>query len=214
MAKVKRPIDRRAALSFAAAIAGGMTGSPAAAQPQPQLEKKGARGRGSDALLYRQIEEVMEETAKIWNSQKYGNLREVWDTDDKEPWYVPEEIAEPFFTWEELDKYWNRGGDQGLRAFRWQFSNLRVKDIGTGLALAIFDHFYEYQLPFPGAVPSAGKDRCLAIFRRVKGKWRHILYAQCPQGPEAYVRMMREKMVTPDFGTFRDNVDKKPKPKS
>ena len=209
MSRAKKIIDRRAALSLASAIAAGLTGTPARAQPQPQLEHKGPRGRGSDILLYREIEEVMKTTQELWNSQSYGKLREVWDTDDPEPWYVPEEIAEPFFTWDEIDKYWNRSGGQGLRAFKWQFSNLRVKRLDTNIGLAIFDHFYEYQLPFPGAVPMAGQDRCLAIFRRAKGKWKHILYAQCPQGPEAYVRMMREKMVSPDFANFRDKVDSK-----
>jgi hypothetical protein len=204
-------VDRRAALGLATAIAAGMVGSnKVAAQPQPQLERKTPRGRGTaDSLLYRQIEEVMQETEEIWNSQQYGKLRSVWDSDDNEPWYIPEEVAEPFFSWDELERYWSRSGGQGLRAFRWQFSNLRVKKLDTNIALAIFDHFYEYQLPASGAAPMAGQDRCLAIFRRTKGKWGHILYAQCPQGPEAYVRMMREKMVRPDFGEFRDAVGRK-----
>lgn len=203
----KSPVDRRAALALAGAVAAGVTGRRAAAQPQPQFAAKGPRGKGKEALLYLEIEEVLEETQKIWNSQDYGNLKSVWDADDDEPWYVPEEIAEPFFSWPEIEKYWTRGGGQALRAFRWQFSNLRVKKLASDLALAIFDHFYEYQLPFPGAVPMAGDDRCLAIFRRSRGKWRHILYAQCPQGPEAYVRMMRERMVKPDFEAFADGVN-------
>jgi hypothetical protein len=202
-------VHRRAALAFASAIAGGLTIKAAHAQPQPQLEKRGPRDKGHDKLLYREIEEVMEETARIWNSQEFGKLRELWDTTDNEPWYIPEEIAEPFFTWDEIDRYWNRSGGQGLKAFRWQFSNLRVKRLSLDIALAIFDHFYEYQLPFPGAKPMAGQDRCLAIFRKTKGKWQHILYAQCPQGPEAYMRMMREEMVRPDFAKFRDDLDKK-----
>lgn len=77
---------------------------------------------------------------------------------------MPEEISEPSFSWPDIEKYWTRGGGHMLRAFRWQFWNLRVKRLGSDLVLAIFDHFYEYQLPFPGATPMAGNDRRLAIF--------------------------------------------------
>jgi hypothetical protein len=201
-------IDRRSAFALVAAL----SGSDALAQPQPEFAKKAPRGKGREALLYREIEEVLQKTQDIWNSQDYARLKTVWDADDEEPWYVPEEIAEPFFSWPEIERYWTRGGGQVLRAFRWQFSNLRVKKLASDLALAIFDHFYEYQLPLPGAVPMAGDDRCLAIFRRTKGRWLHILYAQCPQGPEAYVRMMRERMVRPDFAGFADGVNAPSRP--
>lgn len=203
----KSSVGRRSAVAFMTAVAAGMSAGSGRAQPQPEFAKKGPRGKGRDALLYREIEEVLTETQAIWNSQDYGNLKSVWDAHDEEPWYVPEEIAEPFFGWPEIEKYWTRGGGQVLRAFRWQFSNLRIKKLASDLVLAIFDHFYEYQLPFPGTVPMAGDDRCLAIFRRSKGKWRRILYAQCPQGPEAYVRMMRERMVKPDFEAFASGVN-------
>lgn len=36
--------------------------------------------------------------------------------------------------------------------------------------------------------------------------WRQILYAQCPLGPEAYVRAVREMIVEPAFNTFRIRV--------
>lgn len=209
----KPAVGRRAAFSLATAMAAAFTGRDAYAQAQPQFAAKGPRAKG-EALLHREISEVLNETQKIWNSQDYGRLKDVWDADDAEPWYIPEEIAEPFYSWPEIEKYWTRGGGQVLRAFRWQYSNLKVKRLERDLALAIFDHFYEYQLPFPGAQAMAGEDRCLAIFRKVKGAWRHILYAQCPQGPEAYVRMMRERMVRPDFKDFGDKVNQKPSGKS
>ena len=57
-------------------------------------------------------------------------------------WYVPEEIREPFRSWAEIDGYWGRPGS--LNAFRWQFSNLRVKSLAPDLALAfasVLDRF-------------------------------------------------------------------------
>lgn len=39
--------------------------------------------------------------------------------------------------------------------------------------------------------------------------WRQILYAQCPLGPEAYVRAVREMIVELDFNKFRIRVANK-----
>jgi hypothetical protein len=150
---------------------------------------------------------VLEQTAALWNSQQFHRLKEVWDADDPEPWYVPEEIPEPFFAWPALERYWNPGR-KVLDAFRWQFSNLKVKALAPDLTLAIFDHFYEIAVavgrPSP---PTAGFDRCLTLFRKKPEGWRHILYAQCPLGPDTYVRALRERIVSPDFEAYRKSLD-------
>jgi hypothetical protein len=122
---------------------------------------------------------------------------------------VPEEIETPFRSWPEIEKYWGPGR-RVLRAFRWQFSNLQVKSLAPDLALALFDHFYEIELAVgPPTPPTAGFDRCLAIFRRKADGWKHILYAQCPLGPDTYVRALRQRIVQPDFKAFSEQVDAK-----
>jgi hypothetical protein len=85
-----------------------------------------------------------------------------------------------------------------LRAFRWKSSNLHVKALAPDLTLALFDHFYEIELAIgrpPLPPPTAGFDRCLAMFRKKPDGWKHILYAQCPLGPDSYIRALREKIV-------------------
>ncbi len=155
--------------------------------------------------VFNAINDVLNTTRDIWNSQDFSRLKEVWDADDPEPWYVPEEIEQPFFSWPQLEKYWNPGR-KTLKGFRWDYSNLRVKLLDDDLAIAIFDHFFEIQLIFGPQEPTAGKDRVLTLFRKKPEGWRHILYAQCPLGPENYVRMLRKSLVRPDFEEFRDNL--------
>ena len=97
-----------------------------------------------------------------------------------------------------------------LRAFRWKFSNLHVKSLAPDLALALFDHFYEIEVAIgrpPLPPPTAGFDRCLTLFRKKPDGWKHILYAQCPLGPDTYIRALREKIVQPDFAKFSDEAD-------
>lgn len=201
-------IDRREALAMMMALGGmvttGVPGQVAAGAPMQPASFPEVPSSAPDEV-YEAIDRVLKTTREIWNSQDFGRLKEVWDGDDPEPWYVPEEIEQPFFAWPALEKYWNPGR-KVLEGFRWDYDNLRVKQLAPDLAIAIFDHFYEIQLIFGPKEPTAGFDRVLTLFRKKPEGWRHILYAQCPLGPESYVRALRKQIVRPDFGEFRDNL--------
>jgi hypothetical protein len=187
-------LDRRTAIGLVMALGGLAAGLPAA----------GATGAGA---LWSEIDAVLRRTEEIWNSQHFTRLKDVWDADDPEPWYVPEEIETAFRSWPEIEKYWGPPR-RVLRAFRWKFSNLHVKSLAPDLALALFDHFYEIELAVgPPSPPTAGFDRCLALFRKKPDGWKHILYAQCPLGPDTYVRVLRQKIVQPDFRDFSNRID-------
>jgi hypothetical protein len=181
-------LDRRAALGLVAGLGGWLIQEPATA------------GEGGvQAALHAEIAAVLDRTAAVWNSQHFYRLKDVWDGNDPEPWYVPEEVRTPFYSWPEIEKYW--GPERRvLRAFRWGYDDLRVKSVAPDLALAIFNHYYELELALgkPPPPPTAGFDRCLTIFRRTAGGWRHVLYAQCPSGPELYVREMGKRVGTPE----------------
>jgi hypothetical protein len=206
--KEDKSIDRREAVAMMLALGGLMAApNPAAAgahttsdTPAPDLPSS------APDEVFNAIDDVLKQTREIWNSQDFGRLKEVWDGDDPEPWYVPEEIETPFFSWPQIEKYWNPGR-KVLKGFRWDYSNLRVKQLAPDLALALFDHFYEIELIFGPQYPTAGFDRVLTIFRKTADGWRHILYAQCPLGPESYVRALRKTIVRPDFEAFRDGLE-------
>jgi hypothetical protein len=202
-----RSIDRREAVTMMLALGGLM------AVPEPT---SGGAHTTSDTPVpdipgsapedvFDAIDDVLKRTREIWNSQDFARLKEVWDANDPEPWYVPEEVETPFLSWPQIEKYWNPGR-KVLKGFRWDYSNLRVKQLAPDLALALFDHFYEIELIFGPQDPTAGFDRVLTLFRKTPEGWRHILYAQCPLGPETYVRALRKTIVRPDFESFRDNL--------
>ena len=58
------------------------------------------------ANLNGEIEAVLSQAEEIWNSQDYARLKELWDTDDAEPFYLAEEQDDWLFGWEQLEKYW------------------------------------------------------------------------------------------------------------
>jgi hypothetical protein len=193
-------VDRRTALQLMVALGGVAAGLPAVAAG-------GGSGAAAPGQLLAEIDAVLKKTEEIWNSQHFFRLKDVWDADDPEPWYVPEEVETPFRSWPEIEKYWGPGR-RVLRAFRWKFSNLHVKSLSPELALALFDHFYEIEVAVgPPTPPTAGFDRCLALFRRTPDGWKHILYAQCPLGPDTYIKALRQRIVQPDFREFSDKAD-------
>ena len=199
--------ERREALSLLLALGGlgglfaesTQAGGHQGGAPRPDIPSSAPKE------VFDAIDAVLNTTRDIWNSQDFGRLKEVWDANDPEPWYVPEEIETPFYSWPELEKYWNPGR-KVLQGFRWDYSNLRVKQLAPDLALAIFYHFFEIQLIFGPQEPTAGQDRVLTLFRKTPDGWRHILYAQCPLGPENYVRMLRRSLVRPDFEEFKEGL--------
>ena len=189
-------IDRRTALQMMVALGGLAAVLPGDAETE-----------ASPTQLWTEIDAVLRKTEEIWNSQHFFRLKDVWDADDPEPWYVPEEIETPFRSWPQIEKYWGPSR-RVLRAFRWQFSNLHVKALAPDLTLALFDHFYEIDLAIgPPTPPTAGFDRCLTIFRKKPDGWKHILYAQCPLGPDTYLKTLRQKIVAPDFKDFSNQMD-------
>ena len=203
-----QPIDRREAMAMMLAL-GGLMAVPKPASggahvatdaPLPEMRSSAPED------VFTAIDAVLKRTREIWNSQDFARLKEVWDAGDPEPWYVPEEVETPFFSWSQIEKYWNPGR-KVLKGFRWDYSNLRVKQLAPDLALALFDHFYEIELIFGPQEPTAGFDRVLTLFRKTSEGWRHILYAQCPLGPETYVRALRKTIVRPDFESFRDGLE-------
>ena len=168
-------------------------------------ESEALEEAATDEDLVAEIEEVLQQTQDRWNSGERITLREMWDTEDAEPWYVPEEIVDPLTSWPELNAYWSPK-TRGLEYFKWGFGNVRAKRLAPDICMALFEHFYELKINGDSQRPFGGFDRCLAVFRKKPEGWRHILYAQCPLGAETYVRALREQAIQPDFETFRSRV--------
>ena len=161
-----------------------------------------------DPELLAEIDAVLKRTEEIWLAQEWWRLPgEIWDRDDPSPMYVAEELYDVMIGWDVLDEY-IFPEKKGLDAFRWGYSNLWVKELAPGVALALYDHWFEIKIKAPGPIgtPRHGFDRVLSIYNRKADGWRQSLYAQCPLGPDTYVRAMAEKLVQSDFDTFYKEI--------
>jgi hypothetical protein len=164
-----------------------------------------------DPKLLAEIDAVLKRTEEIWLAQEWWRLpEEVWDRDDPTPMYVAEELYDVMIGWDILDEY-IFPPKKGLDAFRWGYSNLWVKELAPGVALALYDHWFEIKIKAPGPIgtPRHGFDRVLSLYNKKPDGWRQSLYAQCPLGPDTYVRAMAEKLVGEDFDEFYRKVQNK-----
>lgn len=164
-----------------------------------------------DPKLLAEIDTVLKRTEEIWLAQEWWRLpEEIWDRDDPTPMYVAEELYDVMIGWDILDEY-IFPPKKGLDAFRWGYSNLWVKELAPGVALALYDHWFEIKIKAPGPIgtPRHGFDRVLSLYNKKPDGWRQSLYAQCPLGPDTYVRAMAEKLVGEDFDEFYRKVQNK-----
>jgi hypothetical protein len=193
-------------LAFATLL-GGMTASEDAPAGN-HLARGPIEYPPCDEQLKAEIDAVLRRTETIWNTQEWWRLpTEIWDREDPTPMYVAEELYDVMIGWDVLDRY-IFPPKKGLDAFRWGYSKLWVKELAPGVALALYDHWFEIKIRAPGpiGVPRHGFDRVLSIYNKREDGWRQSLYAQCPLGPDTYARRMAEKLVKPDWDEFYEDV--------
>jgi hypothetical protein len=167
-----------------------------------------AQGPPENSDLVAEIEVELRKQEEIWNSQDYQRVRELWDHDDPEPYFVAAELDNTIIGWPALNNYL-APTRSGLAAFRWGFSNVHARLLAPDVAMAVFDHWFEFQLAFENAVPKSGFDRLLCIFNRKPDGWKQIVYANCPHSFETHARKLVERNVRPDFAEFREEAIKK-----
>lgn len=204
-------LNRREVLAtFVGATLLAAAASDASAGSHSESRKTPITYPPSDPKLFEEIDAVLKRTEAIWAAQEWWRLpTEIWDRQDPTPMYVAEELYDVMIGWDILDEY-IFPPKKGLDAFRWGYSNLFVKELAPGVALALYDHWFEIKIKVPGpiGVPRHGFDRVLSIYNLRDDGWRQSLYAQCPLGPDTYVRAMAEKLVQPDFDEFYERVQK------
>lgn len=158
------------------------------------------------ANLNGEIEAVLSQAEEIWNSQDYARLKELWDTDDAEPFYLAEEQDDWLFGWEQLEKYWVPvPGKRSVEAIHMHYYNVHAKIIGPDLSLAGFWVRHDMKVRGP-MKPWGGDARVTAVFRRKDGNWRFVSYAEACMSPLNYMRKLYEMNLSPDFAEFHASV--------
>ena len=153
-----------------------------------------------------EITALLRETEKRWDSQNTASLKELWDTDDAEPFYLAGEQDNWFTGWDELNAYLDpKGGPKITQAIRVRFYDIKARLLAPDLAFAGYWMRTDMKLVFQPK-PFGSDNRVSAIFRRKPEGWRYLAYAEAFQAPNMYMNHLMEKDVPDDYQEFFDDV--------
>jgi hypothetical protein len=191
--------------NFIRSILAGLTGSALAStvSATPKL--------ASDPTidLTAEITALLRETEKRWDSQNTASLKELWDTDDTEPFYLAGEQDNWFIGWDELNAYLDpQSGPKITQAIRVRFYDIKARLLAPDLAFAGYWMRTDMKLVFQPK-PFGSDNRVSAIFRRKPEGWRYLAYAEAFQAPNMYMNHLMEKDVPDDYQEFFNDVTEK-----
>ena len=150
-----------------------------------------------------EIIELINETKKIWDTQNYSDLKTLWDTDDKNPLYIPEERVDFPTDWKSLEKYWDPiPGRKILEGIRNDYSNIKIKLISDEVAIIVMD--LHYDLKVINSNPLSGFDRVMCVVVKKDGQWKYSAYIEAPMNPMSQVYLMWKKSEINDDPEYFD----------
>jgi SnoaL-like domain len=154
-----------------------------------------------------QIESLLRETEAIWDSQDTARLRDLWDTEDPDPYYLAGEQENWFIGWDAINAYLAPppGSPKVTEAIRVRFRDVNARLLAPDLAFAAYWMRTEMKLIF-AEKPFGSDNRVSSVFRRKPEGWRYVCYSEAFQSPTIYFQKLYEKDVAPDYQGFYDEV--------
>ena len=143
----------------------------------------------SDEDIKNEILDLIQETKRIWDTQNYSNLKSLWDAEDNNPLYIPEEKVDFPTDWNSLERYWNPvPGKKILDGIRNDYSNIKIKLISKEVAIILMD--LNYDLKVINSQPISGFDRIMCVVVKKDGDWKYSAYIEAPMNPMSQVYLM------------------------
>lgn len=162
--------------------------------------------RPSTTDITAEITALLHETEKRWDNQDTASLKELWDTDDAEPFYLAGEQDNWFLGWDQLNAYLApQGGPKITQAIRVRFYDIKARLLAPDLAFAGYWMRTDMKLVFQPK-PFGSDNRVSAVFRRKPEGWRYLAYAEAFQAPNMYMNHLMENDVPADYQEFFEAV--------
>lgn len=150
-----------------------------------------------------EIEALLRQTEAIWDSQDTAALRDLWDTDDSEPFYLAAEQDDWFVGWDAINAYLAPppGTPKVTQAIRVRYYNLHARLLTPDLAFGAFWMRTDMKLVFQPR-PFGSDTRVAAVFRKKPEGWRYVCYTEAFLSPNIYMQKLYEKNISPEYEDF------------
>ncbi len=184
-------------------------GASAAVLSAGRAESAAVGATVSNATVTSEIEALLKQTEAIWESQDTARLRDLWDRDDPDPYYLAGEQDNWFIGWDAINRYLAPppGTPKITEAIRVRFYDVHARLLGPDLAFAAYWMRTDMKLVF-APKPFGSDNRASAVFRRKPEGWRYVCYSEAFQSPTLYMQKLIEKDISPEYQEFYDRMKK------
>ncbi|MBT4738921.1 MAG: SnoaL-like domain-containing protein [Rhodospirillaceae bacterium] len=143
------------------------------------------------------IAATLAELCGCWNRLDQPAIRDLWDSEETEPYFLPQEIKEPIIGWDGLAAYYATAQARLVRCSMRTW-DIHAKLLSPDLAVAL------YQMHWNGEIKGFdhlfGIDsRVTALFRKRDDRWLICHYVEAPAAPMLHLQKYYASNVDPDF---------------
>lgn len=135
------------------------------------------------------IDTLLESYICAWNSMDFDTLQSLWDADEKEIYYLAEEIESPFYTLKDVVAYWSYA-DLSIEWLSMTAANIGTKKLTEDLCVVYYEMHVDLAMKDSNAMmpkPIGVDLNVSAILRKSIQGWRFIHYVEAPLGALPYM---------------------------
>ena len=144
------------------------------------------------------LQDLIKSFEERWNRRNPSALRELWDPDDRNPFYIAEEISDPMYDWNTIESYWKVAEDILLK-FSIRTWNLTYKLLANDLGVINYMMHWDGLIKGMEDAPLGLDVRVSAIVRRTREGWRFCHYVESPLGAFPFLKAAYQANVDPGF---------------
>ena len=135
------------------------------------------------------IDTLLDSYISAWNSMDFDTLQSLWDADEKEIYYLAEEIESPFYTLKDVIDYWSYA-NLSIEWLSMTAANRRSKRLTDELCVVYYEMHVDLGMKDSNTMmpkPIGVDLNVSAILRKTIRGWRFIHYVEAPLGALPYL---------------------------
>lgn len=144
------------------------------------------------------IKNLLSDFENCWSRAKPTDLISLWDTSEREPYYIAEEVFDPMYSWPELKMYWSTA-ESLLSKFMIETSRPMYKNVSEHLTVLNFYMHWDALLKEKGSLPIGLDVRVSCILKHIEHKLFFIHYVESPLGALPYLKSTYQNNVRSQF---------------
>ncbi|MDG2242974.1 MAG: nuclear transport factor 2 family protein [Rhodospirillaceae bacterium] len=148
--------------------------------------------------LQTELEELLSDFRDRWCRLKPTELRDLWDPDEANPFYIAEEVPDPMYGWDVIEPYW-QAAEELLLKFSIRTQDLKSKQLSDSHVVMNFIMHWNGLIKGMEEAPLGLDVRVSAVVKRTTKGWRFCHYVESPLGAFPYLKATYAANVDPGF---------------